>query len=563
MEDTREVREYCPFRSSPGPALKQRVPIPANIVIPCVRHFVNVSYRHIAELRTLAIGESTLYLVQPGDDTSDLTSVPLTNIVSLTRKNNPHEMFGAADLDLFTKKMPGAKDATNFFAGGSEDAADRVNKKSQLIEVHYISSRRTKDTNRDEELSKIELVAYERPSSVFYHLHSAWLNAILRRTLRQPLDFALANDSKELKSKSTMFHQILREIINEKDIPHNIELLAELSEAVYFDREIKSLFACSDALVTFMMSALDRWRRTEQERRLSADELRHTHQLLLTIQSALFNSQCVKNRSSLLRIVSHRHSLGSTLRLLLSDFCGLRSTGGFSHESLPQNRRQWWIHITDAQVAVLIDLMSIEEWAHIQSIERGNVGDSSNRTSASASGEDSTMISTVLCETEWGRYFVKSLVDYLANIVGEPEKTTTKERSRAVRVWRICHLLSKLSEENRTSWVHIVEDSIDVFRTKRLGEPHRCVKGFRSHWTSSIFHDLIVEAFEAFLRPTVFELSSSKDMSETSSVKDVGRVKRLGREVRTDRRRRRSSVTGGIVRRLSSVWAHRMSPGLS
>jgi len=147
----------------------------------------------------MAIGESTLFLVQPGEDVSDLKRIYLKNIIYVKRSVNNVELFTDADLDILTKKLPGAKDR-NFNSNVGQQAND-ANRSSQTISVGYISDEKKRKT--------IEIVAYEKPLSTFHHLRRAWINVLIRKALLQPLRFTLKDEERQsVKSVQTLYNQI-------------------------------------------------------------------------------------------------------------------------------------------------------------------------------------------------------------------------------------------------------------------------------------------------------------------------------------------------------------------
>lgn len=261
------------------------------------------------ELRTMAIGESTLFLVQPGDDLSDLKTIHLKHILYVKRKASAGDIFGDADLDLLTKKLPGAKDR-NFESQSRVGKHAVANGVSRNIEIEYISSA--------EEMCKIEVVAYEKPMSTFHHLRRAWINVVIRKALRQPLRHTVKDKERcQIKSIQILYNQIEYEIVNEKDMKKSIELLNELTEAMYFDRELKGCFAHSKLLPAYVLRKLINYARNRNL--LSSTELLHVYHLLLTIHASMFNSECVRNLFELVRFVGE--NLISSV--LTSDFCGI------------------------------------------------------------------------------------------------------------------------------------------------------------------------------------------------------------------------------------------------
>ena len=90
----------------------------------------------------MAIGESTLFLVQPGEDISDLKRIHLKNILNVKRSVNNQELFQDADLDILTKKLPGAKDGKS--QAQTSNIAIDANRASQTITVEYVSDKKKK-----------------------------------------------------------------------------------------------------------------------------------------------------------------------------------------------------------------------------------------------------------------------------------------------------------------------------------------------------------------------------------------------------------------------------------
>jgi len=267
------------------------------------------------ELRTMAIGESTLFLVQPGEDVSDLKRVPLKSVLYVKRRVNTRVLFDDADLDILTKKLPGAKDRNFESQSRVGQQATDANGASQTIDVTYLSEK-----NKEEKT--IEIVAYEKPMSAFHHLRRAWVNVLIRKALRQPLRFTVKDDeSGMIKCVQTLYNQIEYEILNEKDIQKSVELLNELTEAMHFDRELKGCFAHSKLLPAFVLRKLIDYAR--KKTLLNSTELLHVYHLLLTTHAAMFNSECVRNMSELVCIFvvvveyifvhTHTHTLSLSL----------------------------------------------------------------------------------------------------------------------------------------------------------------------------------------------------------------------------------------------------------
>ena len=210
------------------------------------------------------------------------------------------------------KKLPGAKDGKS--QAQTSNIAIDANRASQTITVEYVSDKKKKKT--------IEIVAYEKPLSAFHHLRRAWINVLIRKALRQPLRFTVKDDeSGKVNCVQTLYNQIEYEILNEKDVTKSVELLNELTEAMYFDRELKGCFAHSKLLPAFVLRKLIDYVR--MKRMLNSTDLLHVYHLLLVTHAAMFNSECVRNTSILVRFVAD--NLISDI--LTTDFCGIHESG--------------------------------------------------------------------------------------------------------------------------------------------------------------------------------------------------------------------------------------------
>ena len=155
--------------------------------------------------------------------------------------------------------------------------------------------------------------------------------------------------------------------------------------------------------------------------------------------------------------------------------------------------------------------------------------------------------SRLICRNDRGIRFVKDIVRYLVEMVSTSCEETMEERLRCIRIYRACALLASVATQNTTSWHHIVANTSEIFRST-LAKRDRCIKGMSGHWTSRIFQGLVVEYFNAFLRPTAYDRKEDEHMKKSKKrLSKMRKLKSIGKSMREERQRR-VSVTHNLVR---------------
>ena len=124
------------------------------------------------------------------------------------------------------------------------------NKNAQIVVVEYVVRGKT---------LREELALFEKRSELYYHLKCAWYAYLVRWSYRRSRKIScLVDDSEEeedddnaatsarkLSSSSSYdrFHKIRADILTEKAASRRkIELLDELTNAIYYDRKLKMFF---------------------------------------------------------------------------------------------------------------------------------------------------------------------------------------------------------------------------------------------------------------------------------------------------------------------------------
>eukprot|EP00939_MAST-03C_sp_MAST-3C-sp1_P002148 g2148.t1 len=533
------------------------------------------------ELRTLAIAESCLYLIDAGESLNRLVTIPLCRVTSIERQVNSREIFGNADLDILRTKLPGEKDQD--FGSAKKDGRQSYfhNTNAQIVVVEYVVHGETR---------REEIALFEKRSELYYHLRCAWHTYLVRWSYRRSHDISCVpvddddddddddaekngssrTSSRKLSSPYDRFHKIRADILTEQPASRRmIDLLNELTDSIYFDRKLKLFFLSSKILLEYILVELNACgRRGDEsvvagekgEAAVSSKTLRYVYHLLLLLHAALFNSHscCTENRTARASVADMRswpvHRIAEVLSL---DFCRF---GALDFDSLSPARRQWWTLVTSLQVATLLDVDSIVAWTQIL---RDEPGDAATTTTTTTASLVSTLASSALMNdslVSHGRDFVRAALLCFFRLLsrGRCSESKMKERARCVEVWRFSNFFHSIATHSVSSWKAFVHDHRDdVFKTNIEGVKNRLRDlgaSEEDHWTSRIFGDVASRRFDEALAGTSHENSEAADRASQA----LSRLKSTRMSIRKERlERRRSSV----FRRLSLNFTSFASTG--
>eukprot|EP00944_MAST-04C_sp_MAST-4C-sp1_P015360 g15360.t1 len=177
----------------------------------------------------------------------------------------------------------------------------------------------------------IELYTWEKESKLLWHLKRAWYTFSVRFMQGLPISISMEGDERDVRR---LYSEVEDEIL-ECTIHGNISnsqdcgsLLAELSEALLQDRQVKSLFFDSGRLLRFLLKNLALLQANDPKIAREC-QLRLVIAMLTTLHAALFNSETLDRRLNMLVPVPHTFS--GMIEILTLDY-GKRAAANAASE---------------------------------------------------------------------------------------------------------------------------------------------------------------------------------------------------------------------------------------
>lgn len=121
--------------------------------------------------------------------------------------------------------------------------------------------------------------------------------------------------------------------------------------------------------------------------------------------------------------------------LIHSQYLPFSLQTSYRYEDLKENRKQWWKHITDVQVAILVEMESIAERMVVVSREGRNRNDKSGENpDEEAEARKYFPFETICQNSNRGEQFTRDLIPYLVEMISESLEDPLEERLRCVRM---------------------------------------------------------------------------------------------------------------------------------